>query len=246
MNNSPEAPGRDHAGERSSPDGLPPPARDFGGARKVLFLLLAVSIFVPAICLAGYGYYDFERRYADPVAESERSVRVAEEHAVKVMDLNAELVSRVEELLANASAEQVHDDERPLHSKLLTIAGGFPQVAAISVFGDMGKLLVSSRFFPVPPVSVAKREYFLAARQFSPEQHVSQPMAASVSGARVFNVAKARTGSDGGFLGTVSVAIRRDYFNNFYQKLTQDEDATFVALYRQDGTLLASYPSEDA
>ncbi|BCG05463.1 hybrid sensor histidine kinase/response regulator (plasmid) [Paraburkholderia sp. PGU19] len=244
MNNSPAA-FSPHLADNPDADELPPPSRDFAGERKMLFVLLAASVLLPLICLAGYGYYDFQRRFADAVADSERSVRVAEEQALKVMDLNAELVSRIEEVLDDTPGTEVHNDEAPLHRRLGAIAGGFPQVAAISIFGESGSLLVSSRFFPVPPINVSQREDFLAARHLSPEQYFSQPMAASVSGASVFNIVKARTASDGTFLGTVSIALRRDYFIGFYQKLMQYDDGTFVGLYRRDGTLLASYPKRE-
>lgn len=238
---------RTHGSDPSdeTPDGLdalPPPSRNFAATRKVLLSLVAISVLVPGLCLAGYGYYDYQRRYADSVAASERASRVAEEQARKVMDLNAELVSRVEELLGNGTDAQVRNNEGAIHAKLNAVAGGFPQVAAVSAFGNTGDLLVSSRFFPVPRINIGTRDDFVVARRFRHEQYISRPLAASVSGTSVFNIAKARSAPDGTFLGTVGVAIRRDYMVGFYQKLTQEDDESFIGLYRSDGTLLASYP----
>jgi hypothetical protein len=228
-------------------DALPPPSRNFAATRRVLLALAAISVLVPVLCLAIYGYYDYQRRYADSVAASERSSRVAEEQARKVMDLNAELVSRAEELLGNENDVQLRNNEAAIHAKLNAIAGGFPQVAAVSAFGKTGDLLVSSSFFPVPRINIDNRDDFAVARRFRHEQYISRPMLASVSRTSVFNIVRARNASDGTFLGTVSVAIRRDYMVGFYQKLTQEDDESFIGLYRSDGTLLASYPdSPDA
>ncbi|WP_338068895.1 hypothetical protein [Paraburkholderia bryophila] len=215
--NTNNSPGADNSGSSEDPlrDGVPPPTRNFAATRKVLLALLLVSLALPALCLAGYGYYDYQRRYADAVTASERSTRVAEEQALKVMDLNAELVSRIEEQLGDATDAEIRDNELAIHEKLNAIAGGFPQVAAVSAFGDRGNLLVSSRFFPVPKINISQREDFIVSKRLSPEQYVSRPMAASVSGASVFNIVKARSATDGTFLGTVSVAIRRDYFIGF-------------------------------
>ncbi|MEM5366373.1 ATP-binding protein [Paraburkholderia azotifigens] len=206
--------------------------------------MLAVTVIVPIGCLAGYGYYNYAQRYNDAVEATERMSRVAEEQALKVMDLNAELVSRVEELLGNMTDAQIAHDESALHQRFNRIAGAFPQVAAISAFGASGQLLVTSRFFPAPAVNIQSRDDFINARHYQPEPYVSLPMQASVSKASVFNVTDARIVADDRFLGVVSVALRRAYFSSFYQKLIDAHAATFVGLYRSDGSLLTSFPDD--
>ncbi|MBN3753634.1 response regulator [Paraburkholderia sp. Tr-20389] len=220
------------------------PSRNFARTRRVLLFMLVVTVIVPIAGLAGYGYYNYQQRYNDAVESSERMSRVGEEQALKVMDLNAELVSRVEELLGDMTDARIAADESALHQRLSRIAGGFPQVAAISSFGPSGRLLVSSRFFPAPAVNIRNRDDFLNARQYQPESYVSLPMQASVSKASVFNVTDARVAADGRFLGVVSVALRRDYFSSFYQKLIDAHAATFIGLYRSDGSLLTSFPAD--
>ncbi|CAD6507759.1 Sensor histidine kinase RcsC [Paraburkholderia sabiae] len=219
------------------------PSRNFARTRRVLFIMLVVTVIVPIGCLTGYGYYNYKQRYNDAVEASERMSRVGEEQALKVMDLNAELVSRVEELLGNMTDAQIAQDESALHQRLNRIAGGFPQVAAISTFGQSGQLLVSSRFFPAPAVNIERRDDFINARHFQPEAYVSLPMQASISRTSVFNVTDARVADDR-FIGVVSVALRRDYFSSFYQKLIDAHAATFIGLYRADGSVLTSFPED--
>ncbi|MBN3765248.1 hybrid sensor histidine kinase/response regulator [Burkholderia sp. Ac-20365] len=219
------------------------PSRNFARARKVLLFILAVTVAVPLGCLAGYGYYTYKQRYNNAVEASERMSRVAQEQALKVMDLNTELVSRVDELLADQTDEQIVRDQADIHRRLEKIAGGFPQVAAISAFGTSGQLLVSSRFYPVPAVNIQTRDDFINARHYQPEAYVSLPMQASVSKVSVFNVAQARRAADGQFHGVISVALRRDYFSSFYQKLVDEDSANFIGLYRRDGSLLTSFPN---
>lgn len=67
---------------------LPLPTRNFVLTRRVLLLVLAASILIPFACLGIYGYYDYARRYADAEELTERLARVANEHALKVLDLN--------------------------------------------------------------------------------------------------------------------------------------------------------------
>src|ERR1700761_4669271 len=180
------------------------PSRNFERTRKVLWVMLAVMVVIPVGCLSVYGYYSYKQRYNDAVEASERMSRVAEEQALKVMDLNAELVSRVEDLLAGMTDAQIAQDDATVHQRLDRIASGFPQVASISAFGVTGQLLASSRYFPTPSVNIQTRDDFINARHFQPEAYVSLPMLASVSKASVFNVARARMSPEGQFLGVVS------------------------------------------
>jgi hypothetical protein len=50
--------------ERAAID-FPMPSRNFAATRRVLLIVLAVSIVFPLTCLAGYGYFDYQRRIAD-------------------------------------------------------------------------------------------------------------------------------------------------------------------------------------
>src|ERR1700761_4952280 len=78
---------------------FPMPTRNFAATRRMLLIVLVVSIAFPLACLAGYGYFDYQRRIADSNDMIDRLARVAEEQAVKVLDLNQQIASRVIELL---------------------------------------------------------------------------------------------------------------------------------------------------
>ncbi|MFM0441295.1 cache domain-containing protein [Paraburkholderia strydomiana] len=205
--------------------------------------MLTLAVVVPICWLCGYGYVDYQRREAVASDYSDHLAQVAEEQALKVMDLNAELVSRVQDLLDDSRAEEIRRKEAALHDKLDSIAGGFPQVAAVSAVGSDGEVLVSSRFYPVPRVNLRTREDFIAAERYRPQPYISGPMNASVTGTNVFNVAEARTAADGRFLGTVTIALRVDYFEGFYRTLVQPGAQHFVALVRRDGVVLADGPT---
>ncbi|HTJ92498.1 MAG TPA: ATP-binding protein, partial [Pararobbsia sp.] len=207
-----------------------------------MLIVFAASVLVPFVCLCGYGYFDYQRRVTDANDVIDRLARVGVEQAVKVMDLNAEIGSRIIDLLGNGSDATLRAQEGALHRQMNEIGGGYPQVAAISVLGINGDLLASSRFYPAPKVSIAQRDDFQQARASRPHPYFSLPLQGRLTGLVVFNTAMGRSGPDGEFLGSVMIALRQDYFTAFYQDLASNNRALLIGLYRNDGGVLARYP----
>ena len=221
---------------------LPLPTRNFATSRRVLVFVLLMSIVVPVACLIGYACQDYDRRATDANDAIGRLARVAQEHALKVMDLDSDMTTRILELLGSSDDSQIRAAEKSLHERMDAIGGNYPQVAAISVFGTDGHLLVSSRYYPAPDVSVLHRDDFVAAQASWPEPYISLPMRGSVSGAQVFNMASARWTSSGRFLGVVSISLRRDYFTRFYAQISEPDLSLAIGLCRRDGMALVRYP----
>ncbi|MDR5762637.1 ATP-binding protein [Caballeronia sp. LZ035] len=223
---------------------LPLPARNFASTRKMLLLVLATSIVLPLACLALYGYYDLQRRFSDAEDFTERLTRVADEHALKVIDLNQQLETRIVDLLGDSNDDAIRGREASLHHTLDEMDSTLAQIAAISVFGEHGNLLVNSRYFPAPPVSIAERDDFQSARSVAPVTYFSLPLRGKVARSDVFTTTMGRIASNGRFLGVVSIAVKRGYFVDFYHELVGGDQAAVVGLYRRDGGILARYPAK--
>src|ERR1700761_579680 len=160
---------------------VPMPSRNFAATRRMLLIVLAVSIVFPLACLVGYGYFDYQRRVADANDMIDRLTRVAEEQAVKVLDLNRQMASRVIELLGDSDDAQIRARAGELHERLQSIGGGFPQVASIALLGINGELLATSAAYPTPAVSIGQRDDFLAAKAMRPQPYFSMPMFGALS-----------------------------------------------------------------
>jgi signal transduction histidine kinase len=219
------------------------PARNFAQTRRVLWFVLAASILIPLACLSIYGYYDFQRRYADAQELTERLTRVADEHALKVLDLNQQLEARIVDMLGDSDDANISGRQDALHRTLDDMSGTLAQVAAISVFGANGVLLANSRYFPAPPVSIVDRDDFVSARAVAPVTYFSLPLRGKVAQSDVFTTTMGRISRDGHFLGVVSIALKRDYFTDFYHELAAGDQAVVIGLYRRDGGILVRYPS---
>ncbi|MFM0475711.1 hypothetical protein PQR29_06170 [Paraburkholderia strydomiana] len=161
--------------EQNSESDVPLPSRNFDVTRRVLAVVLVLSVLLPLGAVVSYGYFDYQRRIGDASDIVDRLTRVAQEHALKIVDMNNEIETRILELLANDDDVGVSEREGGIHARLSTIAADYPQLAAISVFGNNGDLLASSRFFPAPRVSVAGREDFRAAIASAPAPYFSRP-----------------------------------------------------------------------
>ncbi|MDE1179244.1 hybrid sensor histidine kinase/response regulator [Paraburkholderia sp.] len=223
--------------------GLPLPSRNFQLTRRILRIVLIASILFPAGSLCVYEYFDYQSRLADANEAIDRLDRVAEEHAVKVLDLNQQMSARIIELLGDDDDELIRKHEQQLHNRLQLIGGDFPQVSGVGIFNAEGRLLAGSRTYPVPPIYVANREDFNSAKSALPDPYFSLPMHGRMSQAEVFNTTIARSASDGRFLGVVSISLRNSYFSKFYRDLIAGNPALAIGLYRQDGSLLVRYPN---
>ncbi|MBP0592348.1 response regulator [Paraburkholderia sp. LEh10] len=223
------------------------PEHNFAVRRITLIALLAAAIVLPCVFVAAMAFSDLRAREADATEATLRTVRVAEEHALKVFDMNEALNARVVDLVQGLDDDGIRQREAAIHEKLQTMGGGYPQVAAVAIFGHDGTLLASSRTYPVPPVSINAREDFIGIRDGQVLEHISKVMVGHVAGEIVFNTGVARRGEDGSFAGIVSVALRPSYFNAFYREVLGGTDATMtMSLTRSDASLLARYPASPA
>jgi len=221
------------------------PEQNFHVRRITLIALLIAAVVLPCVYVAAMALSDLRTREADATDMTLRTVRVAEEHALKVFDMNESLDARIIELTEGLDDDGIRAREAEIHDKLRTMGGGYPQVAAVSIFGREGALLASSRFFPSPVVSIDGRDDFVGIRSGRELENVSKVMTGHVAGEQVFNMGVQRKAADGSFAGMVSVALRPSYFDAFYRELLGGNDSTpmIMSLVRTDGALLAHFPN---
>ncbi len=135
-----------------------------------------------------------------------------------------------------------HDIHILLRSKI----SGVPQLAAVTVIGSDGKLVNSSRAWPIPDVNVSDRDYFQAMQADpSVKRFVSAPVLNRLSGEWTIFLAQRVSAADGSLLGIVLGAIDTRYFDEFYLASLPGKDSS-IALQRFDGKMLARGPKTDA
>jgi diguanylate cyclase (GGDEF)-like protein len=148
-------------------------------------------------------------------------------------------IGTAEEYRRKMSGEDVH---LMLRSKLSALS----YVGGVNLFDAEGRLVNASSVWPVPDVSVADRAWFKAFSGSAQSPTVLlEPVYSRVSGEWTTIIARKVTGTDGGFLGSISRGIEPAHFEKFFASLALGEGAA-ISMIEQDGTLLARYPHNDA
>jgi diguanylate cyclase (GGDEF)-like protein len=130
-----------------------------------------------------------------------------------------------------------------VNAQLIEHGRMLPQLDTIALVDADGNFINFNHALPVPPINIADRPHFRALRD-NPGQTsvISEPIMARLNNSWAVVVAHRITSVDGRFLGISFGGVVMRYFENLYQTVGNGED-TAIALSRQDGVLLARYPS---
>jgi len=118
-----------------------------------------------------------------------------------------------------------------------------PQIDTLGVVDAEGRRVNYSREWPSPWLDLSSREYFQALKR-DPNLPlvIAEPVRGSTTGAWVVVVARSIVGHDGRFLGVAYASTLLSYFEELFSA-TSLGDGYAATLMRQDGTLLARYPT---
>ncbi|SAK59189.1 integral membrane sensor hybrid histidine kinase [Caballeronia glebae] len=226
---------------------IPVPPRDFGTTRRMLIATLIASIVTPLLFLGTYGYFGYQSRIADSSEGIDRLARVAEEHAVKALDISQEVSLQILAMVRDDGDAAIRARQKSLHDFLEDTTRRLPLVASIELYGRNKNLLVSSNSYPVGLQSLDQSIVSASAKpagasrvMISPPERTSDPVI------DIFNLTLPRYDANGRLIGALVIALRRDYFLSFYERLTVHDRALTVGLFRSDGTTLVRVPAPQA
>ena len=209
---------------------------------KWLRRLSVLSLAVPLFIFALFGGYRLLEGTDEAQRRVSRSLRVAHEHASKVLSGAEALQSRIIDLVEGRTAQELRRDEARLHAKLKAAAKDQPQLQSIWIIGADGAPIASSKFYPVPNVNFADREYLTFHRQGKQGVYVAHPFNTRTTGERVLDLSGRFDDARGQFSGVVNISLATVYFEQFYNDLVSDEPGLAVNLFRQDGDIYTRWP----
>ncbi len=119
---------------------------------------------------------------------------------------------------------------------------GLTRVEAITLISNEGKLINFSRYWPIPDVNVADRDYFKVLKDdASQESLISAPVQNRGSGTWNVYLARRLNTPDGDFMGLLLGAIALDSYESYFKTIAL-QNGSAVTMLRKDGLLLARHP----
>lgn len=205
-------------------------------------LLGILTILAPLLIYGALASF----RYAESLQSAERrvsrSVRVAHEHASKVLGNAEALHERIFDMVNGKTTEELRSREAALHALFAARMQNQGQIQSIWVIAADGKPIATSLVSPPPDIDVSDREYFRRHRDGRGGRFLSQPFDSRTTGERIVDLSARFDGPGGTFGGVVNVSLRAAYFNAFYADLVNDDPALAVTLFREDGPIYARWP----
>ena len=230
------------------------PAAPPGLNAKSLWLLYACTGLIIAI-LIGAGLSVSLRLRETTLRDSEANLRnislaLAEQADRAVQGVDLVLASMAEFVVAegadDAAGFQRMMASQRVHDLLAEKLVGLPYINAVTMIGAGGDLINFSRYWPIPPVNVADRDYFQAMRgDPTLQRFVSAPVRNRGDDTWTVYLARRVPSRDGTFAGLLLGAIELKYFADFYRSVSLGEGSA-ISLIRTDGGLLARYPPADS
>ena len=201
------------------------------------YLLLLMAVGLPLILLGLAAWQNYEEVLRGADTRVDKTIRILQEHAAKVFDGHRLALGQINTRVKFIDWSRESDRE-DMHRMLAGIQL-LDQVATITITDADGRLLASSRAYPVDrAISFADRDWYIALKQSDPGIYVSRSYTGRQSGRSVFNVASRLYSPNGGFGGAIAISVQRDYFENFYRDV-EPSFAQDVVLVRDDGEVLA-------
>ncbi|HVJ51007.1 MAG TPA: cache domain-containing protein [Aliidongia sp.] len=210
------------------------------GALGALRAQLILSVLLPALLLGAIAWHEHDQVIASTDRQVEKTAEALGEHALKVLETDDLIMARVLDHVRGLGWDEI-GSSRSVHDFLVEVATPLPQIDSLFLVDPDGRIVASTRAFPVQRFEVDQRGYFLAAKRSPGDTFISAPFRGQIGGGVAFSLSRARL-RDGNFDGLVGITISSAYFDSFYRAVSDAHDGATASLIRQDGTLLMHYP----
>ena len=207
---------------------------------------MAAAIVLPFVLFALASWQSHRLTLADARVRAERTARLLQEHALKVLDTQRLVIAQIRDRLRTMDWTR-DGDLADLHQLLARVQSETDQVTTISVIDAAGRMRASARVFPADPrISFAHREWFDAIKNGNGSTiFVSRPITGRQTGRGIFSVTmQAPPDRAGQFDGAISASIDQGYFESFYRDVESGAENS-VTLARDDGAILVREPKTD-
>ncbi|MBV7541153.1 response regulator [Acidovorax sp. sic0104] len=216
--------------------------RQAGESVRWLRILVMLSIAVPLFIYLVVGAVRYVGARDDAAARVNRSLRVAHEHASKVIAASEALHDKVMVLVGGRSPAELRSNETALHEALRARTVDQPQIQSILILDAQGKTVASSRLLPFPVTDLSDGEYFKVHQQGYRGSYLSKPFVTRTSKEMVLNLSTGFYDNEGRFAGVINVTLLTSYFSGYYADLVADDPGLAFNLFREGGEIYTRWP----
>lgn len=238
---------------KSALEGEARPKRRTASTRPILFLvlcsafLIGLVVGVISLILSNLRQHAIQQSKQQLLATATVLARQAARDFESIDLIDASLIEYMETLAI--VSDELYERAmvgRGIHLMLNDRISGFPHIGAVMLIGADGRLINSSQAWPTPQLNFAGQDYFEALKA-NPRlgSTLGKPTRDRETGAWTTYFARKFRGSNGEFLGLVVGTVKSQYFEEFYATIARGTDDA-IALFREDGVMLARYPHIDS
>ena len=204
-------------------------------------MMVGTVLFPLALfAFASFEQYNAISRLADE--RIARSLDICVEHASKIFQSIEVVFSSIDEITRGRAEQSLRLHEAELSERLKLMASAIADIQSIWLFDPKGTPVASSTNYPVSTaVNYSDRDYFRAQLDHDIGTYVGRVLTAGSDNRPFFSVSRKRSDSSGGFSGITLIAVSPSAFEQFYEHLARNTDASY-AMIRSDGVVLARYP----
>jgi two-component system NtrC family sensor kinase len=211
---------------------------------RLLQVALVAAIALPLALFAYACWFDYRNVHENADKQIARTTDVINEHALKVFEAVQRAIAEINEIVHDMPESAIIAQQAELHGRLRRIAEGSAQIKSLWIFDRNGRALVNSLSYPADATNFSDRDYFAAHVEKDIGTYVGKVLRPRppYGGAAFFGVSRRRLSDEGSFTGVIQASVLPEYFEGFYEKLAR-EPGEYASIVREDGTLLARYPS---
>ena len=110
-----------------------------------LRILALLCIGLPLLAYGVVGAVRYGQITAETEVRLDRALRIATEHARRVLETNESLLARAIDAVGAADGQAIRADEKRVHEQLRAMAQNKPQIQGVWVVDQAGDLVASDR-----------------------------------------------------------------------------------------------------
>ena len=220
-----------------------------GGARRII--IAGATLIAVTILGAGLSLWDLHWNAIGASREDMANLDIvlAEElsRSMESVDL---VLGEATQHIAHSGAATPEEFRREMasdatHDFLVNRLQALPQSSSLFLTDSVGNQINSSNFWPVPPVNLGNRSFFIETEKAAPDTLViSAPSKSWTTGNWSLFISRRIESRAGVFLGTVQATIELRYFEDLYNTISLPENGS-VSIFRRDGLVLFRHPGKE-